>query len=300
LVLILVLLMVWAALVVLLWVGTLWFQGYIYSEPVDDIYWRAPAAGTALALLVALWCYLYHRAPERYERLFAFSPRQVTEFPVPREAKEPASFWSERGGKRTLFERRKTEGQPEYRNPQNRNQKWEPSDAIIVKENGQEVRFEPDRDAKGNFKRERSQPPKGLGWLVGPGPEQPLRYHDARGRVMTENDIGRLSLFRWGVFLVYLLLNTIHFLLWFVCLWLLLRFQWSHALGLAVVFWLVMTIVILPMLLDAARPRPATTPTRVAVSRPRHPLVPKLCLGTRGREEVDAYRMCIMSPSFTT
>ncbi len=39
--------------------------------------------------------------------------------------------------------------------------------------------------------------------------------------------------------------------MWFLSLWLLLRFQWPHALGLAVAFWLVM-LFILPMILTKA------------------------------------------------
>ena len=48
--------------------------------------------------------------------------------------------------------------------------------------------------------------------------------------------------------LMTFLLNFLHLGVWFVCLWLLLRFQWSHALGLAIVFCLAMTLVVLPML----------------------------------------------------
>ena len=33
-----------------LFAWTLWFQAYIYTEPATQLWWRAPAAGTALAL----------------------------------------------------------------------------------------------------------------------------------------------------------------------------------------------------------------------------------------------------------
>ncbi len=63
--------------------------------------------------------------------------------------------------------------------------------------------------------------------------------------------------FRTGLWLVNLFLNFFHLALWFVCLWLLMRFQWGHALGLGFVMWLVMTLLVLPMMLvqtgDAAR-----------------------------------------------
>jgi hypothetical protein len=49
-----------------------------------------------------------------------------------------------------------------------------------------------------------------------------------------------------------LFFNFGHLIVWFLGLWLLLRFQWGHALGFAVVAWLVMTLTILPMLLSYA------------------------------------------------
>src|SRR5947207_8587629 len=37
---------------------SLWFQGYLYSEPAPVLPWRAPAAGAAVAAFVALWVVL--------------------------------------------------------------------------------------------------------------------------------------------------------------------------------------------------------------------------------------------------
>ncbi len=49
-----------------------------------------------------------------------------------------------------------------------------------------------------------------------------------------------------------LLLNGLHLVVWFACLWLLLRFQWPHALGMALVCWLVVTVIVIPPLLNKA------------------------------------------------
>src|SRR5205085_4888652 len=76
-----------------------------------------------------------------------------------------------------------------------------------------------------------------------------------KGWVMKDYDDGPTgipSAFRWGRFLMNLFLNFTHFLLWWLALWLLLRFQWSHALGLGFVLWLLFTLIFLPMLLDQA------------------------------------------------
>ena len=85
-------------------------------------------------------------------------------------------------------------------------------------------------------------------------PNQPLRYVEAGGgRVMTENSPGEITTTRTGLLVGNLLLNLAHFLAWFACFWLLLRFQWSHALGLAVVFWLVFAVVAWPVLKERVR-----------------------------------------------
>src|SRR5439155_20333894 len=92
--------------------------------------------------------------------------------------------------------------------------------AIIVEEDGQRTRFEAERNPDGSFHFE---------------PNQPLRYVEAggRGRVMTEYAPGEVSVARPALLAGNLLWNLAHLLAWFAPLWLLMRFQWSHALGLA-------------------------------------------------------------------
>jgi hypothetical protein len=250
-----VLVLLFFALLAFLGAATLFLQSYFYTEPTPGLLWRAPAAAAVLTALFALWTHLAYRNPGRYDSLFAFSPQE--------DRPRPKRLWAVHDSQRTLYELRTgPTGLAEYRNPES-GKHWSRSPAVIVEEDGQEVRFEADRDENGYYKVERTRPPWGLGWLVGPGTEQALKYRDSRGRVMTEDAIGQVSTTRTGLLLGNLFLNFFHLALWFACLWLLLRFQWSHALGLAVVFWLIMTIPILPMLLGQAstagsQPRAAT------------------------------------------
>src|SRR5207245_11407013 len=81
-------------------------------------------------------------------------------------------------------------------------------------------------------------------------PGEPVRYveTDGRGRVMTETYIGTLPVSHWGTSLAKILLTLIHLGLWFAGLWLLLHFQWGHALGLAVVLWLTLSLTVLPII----------------------------------------------------
>jgi hypothetical protein len=273
--LILVLVVVWLALVAVLWVGTLWGQGYFYEEPTEDLYWRAPAAASALAAFFAAWCLVDYRAADSqtqelpYETLLRFSPR---------EDRELAQFWSiKRRGPSTqeiLFKKSTgPRGRAEYRSEQGqtwvRNDSEGITEAIAFEDNGQKVRLDAELTLEGNFKT------------------TPSRYVESGGRrwEMLSDQPGRVSSFRWGLFFANILLNLFHLALWFVCLWLLLRFQWTHALGLAFAFWLAMLLVLVPMLLDwslaAARRKP---PPQTIAMEHRH---------------VEA-RMCMMSPSSTT
>jgi hypothetical protein len=238
-------LLLWAVLVILFYVGTLWFQGYLYSEPVASVWWRAPAAGTLLALFLALWAWVDYRDPGRYVTLFLFSPTNEKDFPeltIVTHKDGRANETRYRLGKNV-------QGLPEYRTV-NRPSKPLPShpDAVIVREDDQDVKFEPERDENGKY-------------MVRQG--QSLLYRDERGRVMSEATLGHLSTFRWDLFLANVLLNVCHLALWFGCFWLILRFQWSHALGLAIVCWLAMTLVIVPMLLGQVEEAARRTPSSV-------------------------------------
>ena len=109
---------------------------------------------------------------------------------------------------------------------------------LIVEENGEKSVFEPDRDAKGYFKRESGQP---------------LLYRDKKGRVLTEGPMfERKTGFPFGRFLFGVLLNLMFPAVWFVCLWLLLRYQLWHAIGLAVVMSVVMMLFIVQPIMSRA------------------------------------------------
>jgi len=218
---------------VLLWAGTVFFQGYIYSEPVTGSIWRAPLAALILTAFTAFWCSLAYRHPGRYNTLFQFSSREDQAF--------NNKFWSVKKGKETLFvAKHNAKGRMEYRDPQGK--PWSRSDsegvteAIIVEDqNGDKIRFETELTPEGKFKSIQGEP---------------IRYVETGGRhrVMTEDYIGKLSEVRWGALLANIFFNFLHFLLWFACLWLLLQYQWSHAFGLAIIIWLVATLTLLPML----------------------------------------------------
>jgi hypothetical protein len=216
---------------IFLWAGSLFLQGYIYTEPSPGLAWQAPASGAALGLFYALWTLLVVRAEGAsardipYDTLFRFSPT-VEKYKTP--VKE---LWLEQNKKREKFVYNR--GRDLYVSASSGKPSWPHGkvDAIVVKEGNEEIRFEPVDKTYTEFR-------DGGGWIMG--------VFEGRGPT------GMPVAFQWGLFLGNLLLNFVHLGLWFVCLWLLLRFQWSHALGLAVVMWLVVTLTILPIVLDQA------------------------------------------------
>jgi hypothetical protein len=226
--LVLILLLIWFVVTVILAAGTLFFQGYIYSEPAGSMYWRAPAAGAVVTAFLALWMFFDYRAPERYRELHGFSAT---------ETREP--FKLLRDGKNKEYRRQKdATGHPVYLfegRPGKQNELPGRLAKVIAIEGDKEYVFEPLRDDKGKYEVDR---------------EESVRYRNKEtGWEMTDAHMGQVYIFHPGWLLGNLLLNFLHLVVWFLCLWLLLRYQWSHALGLAVVCWAVMTLLVLPMVL---------------------------------------------------
>jgi len=226
-------------LIVFLWAATSFLQTFFYTEPVSALYWRVPVAGAVLGLFLGLWCLLNYNEPGTpgnpgpYDALFDFSPVETTPF---------TKFYSRRQGseEKVLFDKRGGE----FRNAAN--ETWKPVsegaivDVLFIDIDGQAIEFEADQKKPGIFNKESGE----------------VRYLEKDGnRVLKESQVkaGNLETYHTSVLLLNFLLNLLHFGLWFVCLWLLLRFQWPHALGLSLVFWLIMTLTVLPMLFTKAR-----------------------------------------------
>jgi hypothetical protein len=223
------------ALTVILFAGGTWLQGFIYSEPEEGMIWRAPVAAIILTVIAGIWVLADYRSIKQpnqaagsYTSLFTFSPD---------ESKQYTEIWGIQGGKKTPYKLEKSAtGQPEFCDSANRRMPKR-VDAIIVMDDKEEIRFDAEKDEKGSFRTD---------------PGRPMRYVSPNGKVMTEDSPGEVTTTRSGVFLGNVLLALVHFAGWFACLWLIMRFQWHHALGLALVFWLVMSLVIMPMVLSRA------------------------------------------------
>jgi hypothetical protein len=256
-----------ASLIVLLWMGTL--------------------AGAILALFLTLWCLIAVNSADPvtldipYGTLFTFSPK-VEKYKkdakeiwvIDHKNKKPQKYELSRDGKRRYrqagtggtFPRAKVE-------------------AIILKDEAGESRFEPASTPEGSDYTEFRD---AEGWM--------LRVYYGEGPFP-----GNPVAFRWGRFFGALFLNFAHLGLWFACLWLLLRFQWGHALGFALIMWFILTLAILPLLFEQAALEARRNAQSVQAGTRILPLAawrasakPKAA-----RPHADA-RMCMMSPSCTT
>ena len=245
--LILILLVVFVVLSLLLAAWTLFFQGYIYSEPVSAIYWRAPAAAAALTLFLGIWVAIDYRSIHdrneegRYQPLHNFSYSETATYEY---------LWIYRDDRKEQFTRQGNQ----YVNRNGRRLPERPLQIIAGhKAEGDEHVFKPRLDDKGRFKTENGQ----------------VRYYEEGNnkRYMEEGSIGQVSTSRFSWLLMALVLNFGFLLVWFLSLWLLLEFQWPHALGLAFVAWLI-SLFILPMILtQAEKVRKERLPPKTTTAR---------------------------------
>ena len=210
---------VFLASAVVLWGGSFVLQGYFYSNPTPDLIWRAPLAAAVVTAFLAFWTILDYRQPGNFNTLFEFRAHDDQVFD---------KFWSVKNKQEIPYASHKLgQGRVEYRDSQGK--AWARSDteglveAIVVEEkDGHKIRFVADtKDGKFSAKQ-----------------GEPVRYREEGGkRVMTDTSIGQLSVTRWSLVIGNILLNLGHLVAWWLVLWLILRFQWSHALGLALALW---------------------------------------------------------------
>jgi hypothetical protein len=248
--LLLILIVTAVILTVVLWAGTFFFQGYIYTEPSPGIFWQAPAAAALLTFGYTIWslsvAFSAEATPQNipYDALHRFSPKEdMSEL----EGKPAPKIWAikldrkktgeDKDGERIEYKRiRDAQIKFHYEATTGAHHPWQPDGVIAIeieKPDGVKMRFDLAPLADGG-NREFVSPD---GWVI----------TELSGQGGGPNVVPYK--FRWGRWLLNLFFNFGHLAVWFLALWLLLRFQWTHALGLAVVLWLIFTVTVLPMLL---------------------------------------------------
>ena len=237
-------------LIAFLWVGTFLFQGYIYTEPSQGLYWQAPAAGLVMTCGFAIWCFTIAFTARAnvtnipINTLFRFTPNEDM-FPPESPASKIWAIKSDRkktgddkdGEKVAYVLKRDSQIRFHYVDTSLVPRPWNPQDVIAIE-------IEKDANTKIRFD------------LVTPtGKGENRQFRSSDGWVLKEDQTGPTGnpeRFRLDRLLYNVFFNFAHLAGWFLVLCLLLRFQWTHALGLAVVLWLIFTLAILPMMLASA------------------------------------------------
>lgn len=240
----LILILVAISLTVVLWAGTFFFQGYIYTEPSPGIFWQAPAAAALLTFGYAIWSLaLALASPTSPSNLVVnpifFSPNiDMFDRPAPKivAIKKNLKKSADKDGEKVIYEiKRDNRGRPYYADKSVKPHLWQSEYviAIEIEKDGAPMRFDLMPTEEHQFRQFRSRD----GWVIteyGEGPTGiPVRF----------------SLWR---LIVNVFFNLGHFVGWFIGLWLILRFQWMHALGLAAALWIIVTLTFLPMILGFA------------------------------------------------
>lgn len=236
--LIVVLIFLFVVITLLLSAWTAWYSSYLYEQPTGDLQWRGPVAGAVVMVGILVWVMLAYRSPESYRALWEFSSREVSA-----PFKDLTVTIAEKGEPERY--RLIAGTRQEYRLNGMANMRPMPSRplTIEVKEGDQVSVFKPERDSKGKLLIRKNE-------SMFASQAEPLRYIDESGRVMLEDSLGQITTFKTGNFVMNVLLNLFMLAVWFAALWPVLRFQWTHALGQAVILWLVTMLFVMPPVLN--------------------------------------------------
>jgi hypothetical protein len=234
LILCLILLLTWLVLSALLWGGSRWIQGALYERIPTDLIWRAPAAAAAVTAFLLIWAMINSAAlgpgdtELPYNTLLQFSPERLSE-PVP-------EMTVERADGKVIYKKVSLPTTPptqEYRDAEHNQFKPERAKdvkSITIKDGDNEIRFLPDPNEQ-RFKEEKGR------------------------RSLYYESFGRLTTPRTGATWLIIVLNLVHLALWFVVVWLLLQFNWPHAIVGAICLWAAMTLLA-PSILDRVPRKP--------------------------------------------
>jgi len=262
LILFVILIITLVSLIAVLWGGTVFFQGFVYTEPSPSVFWRAPATAVLLTFGFAVWCLTIALSSEAsptnipINTIFRFTPKDdMLRRPAPYLWAIKADRKKTEPGKDGEVVAYVSERVPDKLNSQKFRYvatgdphpwRWQGVVAIEIqptKDDAAKIRFNEVVTEAGRFE------------LVDSKRAQYRHFASDDGWEMTEYEEGPTGMpvrFRWGRFFLNIFFNFTHFGGWFLGLWLLLRFQWGHALGLAVAMWLIMTLLMLPMMLGYA------------------------------------------------
>jgi hypothetical protein len=233
--LLILLLVLFVVMSLVFWLGSLFAQSYFYTEPVEGLMWRGPAAGAALTAFFLVWSLMNvwggNAALDKkipYPWLLSFNntidlvPEPVPQIESKTKNSEPTIFnldKQQKGG------RYKKAGDTSY---------WSAPgvEYIKIKHNNEEYTFVPDIVDEGNY---RHFVDKEHGWVI----------KEQRMGIPSQTSSGRLF--------IYFILNVLHLVVWIACFWLILQYAPAHAVVMGGIFWLGFSLIFLAVLFEQAQ-----------------------------------------------
>jgi hypothetical protein len=218
-------------------------QNWLYSQPSTGLVWRSLAAGAVIGGFLTLWCRIDSRNPGKYDTLLNFAGYDMQDydsFEVVRKLQDGETSTQK-------YVRSLQAGRPVYLTEGgtawNRSTSDGPAESIIITDKNTPARFTTKLE-----KRKGSD-----AWTF---PAGEVRYTEEKGRrYIDAGSPGKVFQPKSGTIIVSLLLNFAHLIAWLLPIWLLLRFSFGHALGIAIVLWMFTTMVPLPVLFEKNRTR---------------------------------------------
>lgn len=232
------------AFTALFWALGVLVQGYLYSQPASHLPVRAVAAGVLVAAFVAGWTYANTRAShkDKYGTLFEMQPttvKDITEF----EAVRQLRIKDDKGQLKEVTVPHKwvPEGKlgKFVETTTNKDFRMNTADymtiALDLPEDGKKTRYEAAIDSKGTYARDG---------------DNVVFTEKGGSRYIESETMTRLNIPSSGAFAAAVALNLLVFVVWFVALWPILRFNMGHALLMALIFGSITMLLLMPLLFE--------------------------------------------------
>jgi hypothetical protein len=240
------------ALFVLFWGLAVLLQGYLYNEPADRLPARAAVAALVVGGMIGGWTYANAKSDRKgkYGPLHDFDSTTTTDL-------------SEFTAVRKYVQVKGPDGQPKEEKTTFRRPEGQKTAAFVEDKTGRPFQLSsseflttaievkgPD-DKVGRFDAVLDpKDPKGQTYL----PDKTFAEKGSK-RHLDGDAPGAVYAPSTKAMLFALLLNGLNYVAWLVGFWLVMRFAFPHAVGLAVVFGLLTMLVAAPLLFERVRPK---------------------------------------------
>lgn len=254
------------------WGISLFFQRYLYNEPADKLPLRAAVAGLLLGCFVTTWVYINTRADgeNKYGVIHQFSPNDKSA-PLPKFQAVRVKLDTNQkpvGEETVTFERQQTDKGMRYlpvhpvpageARPFAVTASGYYTSAILTTDaNGQPVRYE------AVMANNTYTGPKYL--FQEKGGDRTIEL--TRGAEADPAEPLSVVVPSGGVVFLAILLNVLHLVIWVACFWPVLKFNLGHAIGLAVVFFALSTVILMPLLFENNKVTKVPTPNTPATTK---------------------------------